>query len=109
MGVVPSVFLFTGAVAIAASWLAMQSRFDEGTRVLAGGFAMIAWAIWAFSALNVEIVTSCCRVTRSYRQLAFLGAAAGVIMLLFTISAAFGMLGDTAGSSMEDMSGGDFR
>lgn len=107
MAVFVTVFLFVGVVAIGGSWLSMQSRFDEATRVLAGGFGMVSWWIWAYYALDVASAHRA--VSHSYRPLAFLGAAAGVIMLLFTISAAFGMLGDTAGSSMEDMSGGDFR
>lgn len=101
MAVYPSVFLFVGAVAMAASWLAMQTRFDDGTRVLAGGFSLAAWGIWSFYALDVESAHRA--VTHSYDGLMYLGGAAAAIMLLFTISAAFSMLRGTDGSSIDNM------
>lgn len=75
-------FIFLGVVAIAASAGAMARGFDDGTRIILGGLAMVCWAVWGFSAFSVEVATQGGIVTHSYRSLAYLGFGASVVMTI---------------------------
>lgn len=83
-------FIFIGALAAIASYLAISRQVDE---VLGGSFAMFFWTVWALYANSVTVVASSGeKVTEGYTPLFFLGVGAGLIMLLFVVRGVTGSL-----------------
>lgn len=96
-------WLFVGVVALLTTVGALRSGYDTATRLIAGAFAMVLWAVWAFGAYSVEVVSHGEQFVYGYPQLAYVGFAGAVIMFLFVIRLAFALLRDDA----EDRTPGD--
>lgn len=87
-----SVFLFLGFVGALTFYGAFVPGLDGGKRGLLSALSMFTWAIWTFAALDVQFVSHGEVLSHSYRELAFLGVGAAIIMLLFLVKAIFGQL-----------------
>lgn len=90
-------FAFVGLLAAVASYLALRpSREGDVDNLYTGGFAFIAWLVWAFSAFSVEFsVGGGETVVRSYDPLAYIGFLMSVLMLIGLFEEVFSRLGLT--------------
>lgn len=82
-------FIFIGALAAIASYLAISRQVDE---VLGGAFAMFFWTVWALYANSVSVHSGGQEFTEGYTPLFFLGVGCGLIMLLFVVRGVTGNL-----------------
>lgn len=71
-------WLFVGTVAVLATGVAVFTD-DDAVAIVSGCVGTVLWFIWAFGALNVEVITGGSADTLSMPVLTFVGAGLGVI------------------------------
>lgn len=92
-------FLFVGLLAAGATVLTISARNTLETRIIAAGFALVAWALWGLGASNVTVCSAgsgggvTCH-SASYPALSFIaliGLAAMFVFLAYHVLEAFGV------------------
>lgn len=71
-------WLFVGVVAILASGMALLTT-DDGVAVLTGVLGFVAWGVWVFGSLNLQVVRDATVYTFSSPVVAFIGIAFALV------------------------------
>lgn len=73
-----SIWLFTGGVAAAATAAAVLTN-DNGVAIVTGVLGFVAWGVWTFGSLNVEVMSNGAITTFSSPAATLLGVALALI------------------------------
>lgn len=73
-----SAWLFIGVLALLASGVAIATE-DNGIAMVAGTLGFVLWGLWAFGALNVEVVDNGSTLTFELVEVAIVGFAMAMI------------------------------
>ena len=71
-------WLFIGVVAALATGAALWSA-DNAVAIMTGVLGFIAWGMWAYGALNLEVVRDATVYSYSQPEVAFMGVALALV------------------------------